>query len=40
MSNSQTDLQRLKGLIPVVEDWHAKQAFLGVRHVLIGAELL
>ena len=29
MSNAQADLHKLKGLVPVVEDWHAKLAFLG-----------
>ena len=28
--NSETPTDRFEGLIPVVEDWHAKQALLGV----------
>ena len=30
-SDHQTSLDRLKGLIPVTEDWHAKRTFLMVR---------
>ena len=29
-SNSDTDVDRLEGFTAVVEDWHAKVAFLGV----------
>ena len=29
--NSHTPSKRLSGIIPVVEDWHAKANFLGVR---------
>ena len=28
--NSTNDIQSLKGMLPVVEDWHAKLCFLGV----------
>ena len=34
MSNAQTDLHKLKGLVPVVEDWHAKLAFLEVSQII------
>ena len=30
-ANSEEGASRLEGLIPVVEDWHAKVCFLGVR---------
>ena len=30
--NSQTPIKQLKGIIPVVEDWHTKANFLGVRY--------
>ena len=31
--NSESASARLQGLVPVVEDWHAKQCFMGVsRH--------
>ena len=29
-SNSETPLRKLSGIVPVVEDWHAKANFLGV----------
>ncbi len=29
--NSQTALKQLSGIIPVIEDWHTKANFLGVR---------
>lgn len=29
-SNSEREADRLKGLVGAVEDWHAKQSFLGV----------
>ena len=29
--NSQTAVKKLTGIVPVVEDWHAKANFLGVR---------
>ena len=29
-SNGQTSTQRLEGIIPVFEDWHAKGNFMGV----------
>ena len=28
--NSTNDIESLKGMLPVVEDWHAKLCFLGV----------
>lgn len=30
-ANSTNDLDKLKGLLPVSEDWHAKMCFLSVR---------
>lgn len=30
-ANSDNALGRLEGLVPVCEDWHAKQCFMGVR---------
>ena len=30
-SNSARGLERLEGLLPVVEDWHTKVCFIGVR---------
>ena len=32
--NSMDDIQCLKGILPVVEDWHTKLCFLTVRLVL------
>ena len=32
--NGPTPSKRLSGLVPVVEDWHAKANFLGVSHLL------
>lgn len=29
--NSQTAVKQLSGIVPVIEDWHAKANFLGVR---------
>ena len=33
--NSDNDLGRLKGLVPVCEDWHAKQCLMGVREYFV-----
>ena len=29
-SNAERGKERLEGLVPVIEDWHAKMCFLGV----------
>ncbi len=35
-ANSEDGLSRLKGLVPVVEDWHAKVCLLGVSIIFFG----
>lgn len=32
-SNSPEDIDKLIGLVPVIEDWHAKQCLAGVRRI-------
>lgn len=34
-SNSENPKERLEGLLPVCEDWHAKQCLLGVSNIII-----
>ena len=39
MSNSDSDLGRLEGVTALIEDWHAKVAFLGVSIIIIYTQL-